>query len=77
MHSHFESMSLFELLKKAVTTKYDKEIAKFQSMGFEADDAERYLKQYDGDMDLAMEVKYIVLILNFTYFALHNYQYVI
>ena len=50
-------MSLFDLLKKAITTNYDKEIEKLQSMGFSEEAALKHLKLHDGNMELALEVK--------------------
>ena len=64
-------MSLFQLLKKAIATNYDKEIATLQSMGFEPEESLKHLKQQDGNIELALQVK---LSSHASSNRLHNYH---
>ena len=63
-------MSLFQLLKKAITTNYDQEIKKLESMGFSAEEATKHLKLHDGNMELALEVKLSSIVLPNIYHAI-------
>ena len=48
--------NLLSFIKETVNPTYEKEIALFESMGFETDKAEDYLKKYNGNKEITLQV---------------------